>query len=74
MQEEIERKQRLAWGFSEISEVTGLSVNFLRNEEKRGKLKVRPFGRRKLVLTEDLKAYLAGDGVLPEGASAQAAA
>jgi len=58
MEENINR-ERLAWGFSEIAKATGLSVNFLRNEEKRGRLKVRPFGRRRLVLTEDLQAYLA---------------
>ena len=56
--QEMNFAQRLGWGFSEISEATGLSVNFLRNEEKRGKLKARKFGRRVLVLTEDLKAYL----------------
>ncbi len=58
MEEMVNRSGRLGWGFSEISEATGLSVNFLRNEERRGKLKARKFGRRVLVLTEDLKTYL----------------
>lgn len=59
MEETVSRTERLGWGFSEISEATGLSINFLRNEERRGKLKARKFGRRVLVLTDDLKAYLA---------------
>ncbi len=59
MDQDIQKSQRLGWGYSEISEATGLSVNFLRNEERRGKLKARKFGRRVLVLTEDLKSYLA---------------
>jgi hypothetical protein len=58
MEQTINQTQRLGWGFSEISEATGLSINFLRNEERRGNLKAKRFGRRLVVLTEDLKAYL----------------
>ena len=47
---------RLAWGLSEISKCTGLSVPFLRAEVRAGRLPVRPFGRRVLVRDEDLKA------------------
>jgi hypothetical protein len=67
------QKQRLAMGFSEVAEATGLSVNFLRNEEKRGRLKVRSFGRRRLVLMADLQAYLADDSDAAErlGASGE---
>ncbi|MGI9068571.1 MAG: helix-turn-helix domain-containing protein [Pyrinomonadaceae bacterium] len=50
--------QRLAWGLSEVSECTGLSVAFLRAEVRAGRLPVRRFGRRVLVRDEDLKAYL----------------
>lgn len=50
---------RLAWSLAEIAESTGLSVGFLRNEVRRGALRVRKFGRRVLVLENDLKAYLA---------------
>ena len=50
--------QRLAWGLSEISESTGLSLAFLRAEVRAGRLPVRRFGRRVLVRDEDLKAYL----------------
>jgi excisionase family DNA binding protein len=51
--------QRLAWGLSEISKCTGLSVPFLRAEVRAGRLPVRRFGRRVLVRDEDLKDYLA---------------
>jgi excisionase family DNA binding protein len=58
--------QRMAWGLSEISEFTGLSVAFLRSEVRAGRLPVRKFGRRVLVKDEDLRAYLergsAGEG------------
>jgi excisionase family DNA binding protein len=50
---------RLAWGLSQISECTGLSVPFLRAEVRAGRLPVRRFGRRVLVRDEDLKDYLA---------------
>jgi excisionase family DNA binding protein len=50
--------QRMAWGLGEVSEFTGLSLAFLRNEVRAGRLPVRRFGRRVLVKDEDLKAYL----------------
>lgn len=51
-------KKRIAWSISEIADVTGLSVGFLRNDVRRGALQVKKFGRRVLVLDSDLKAYL----------------
>ena len=48
----------MMWGLSEISEFTGLSLAFLRNEVRAGRLPIRKFGRRVLVRTDDLKAYL----------------
>ncbi len=54
------KEERLAYSLREISEQTGLSVGFLRGEEKRGRLRVRSFGRRRLVLRKDLVAYLEG--------------
>jgi hypothetical protein len=51
--------QRAAWSLAEISNSTGLSLGFLRNEARRGNLPVKRFGRRVLVLTEDLHSYLA---------------
>lgn len=50
--------QRVAWSIAEIAEATGLSEGYLRNEVKRGALPVKKFGRRILVLEEDLKSYL----------------
>jgi excisionase family DNA binding protein len=49
---------RVAWSLTEIAEATGLSIGFLRNDVRRGALPTRKFGRRILVLDEDLKAYL----------------
>lgn len=50
--------QRAAWSLSEISASTGLSIGFLRNEVRRGTLPIKKFGRRVLVLEEDLRSYL----------------
>jgi excisionase family DNA binding protein len=51
--------QRMAWSLAEISEATGLSEGYLRGEVKRGALPVKKFGRRVLVLDEDLRTYMA---------------
>jgi excisionase family DNA binding protein len=50
--------QRMAWGLGDIAELTGLSIAFLRNEVRAGRLPVRRFGRRVLVRDEDLKTYI----------------
>lgn len=50
--------QRIAWGLAEIAQSTGLSLAFLRNEVRRNALPVKRFGRRVLVLDDDLKRYL----------------
>lgn len=50
--------ERVAWSLQEIAKATGLSLGFLRNEVRRGALRVKRFGRRVLVLDEDLKDYL----------------
>jgi hypothetical protein len=57
--ESQETTQRVAWALGEIAESTGLSLAFLRNEVRREALPVKRFGRRVLVLEEDLKRYLA---------------
>lgn len=49
---------RLAWSLAQISQATGLSVNFLRYEVRRGNLPARKFGRRVLVADDGLKEYL----------------
>lgn len=51
-------QERIAWSLAEISSATGLSKGFLRKEARRGTLTTRKFGRRVLVLNEDLKNYL----------------
>jgi hypothetical protein len=53
--------EKFTWSLAEISDSTGLSVAFLRNEVRRGTLQVKKFGRRVLVLKKDLNAYLEGD-------------
>jgi excisionase family DNA binding protein len=50
--------QRAAWSIGEIAEGTGLSRGFLRAEVRRGRLPIRKFGRRVLVLNDDLQKYL----------------
>jgi excisionase family DNA binding protein len=54
----ITNQQRIAWSLAEISESTGLSLGFLRNDVRRGALPIKRFGRRVLVLKEDLENYL----------------
>lgn len=49
---------RLAYSIEEISKSTGLSQGFLRNEVRAGRLNISRFGRRVLVLREDLHEYL----------------
>ena len=51
--------QRVAWSLAEIAESMNLSIGFLRNEVRRGRLNVKKFGRRTLVLDEELRRYLA---------------
>ena len=50
--------QRAAWSIGEVADATGLSRGFLRAEVRRGKLPIRRFGRRVLVLNDDLRIYL----------------
>jgi hypothetical protein len=49
---------RAAWSLAEISGLTGLSVGYLRNEQRSGRLPVKRFGRRVVVLDKDLQLYL----------------
>lgn len=50
--------RKLAWGLADIASQTGLSIGFLRNEVRAKRLLTRKFGRRILVLDEDLHRYL----------------
>lgn len=54
----VTENNRMAWSLSDISEATGLSVNFLRYEVRRGNLSVRKFGRRVLVRNDELQRYM----------------
>lgn len=54
--------QKIAWSLRDISEMTGLSIGFLRNEVRAARLKVKRFGRRVLVLDEELRRYLNHSG------------
>ena len=49
---------RIAWSLAEISVLTGLSLGYLRNEQRSGRLPIKKFGRRVVVLDQDLRAYL----------------
>jgi len=50
--------QKMAWSLAEIAEATGLSLNFLRYEERRGNIKSVRFGRRVLILNDEMRRYL----------------
>ena len=50
--------KKFAYSVEEISEQTTLSKAFLRNEIRAGHLKANRFGRRVLVLAENLQNYL----------------
>lgn len=50
--------QKLAWSLADISNRTGLCINFLRYEIRRGNLKRKKFGSRILVLNGELMRYL----------------
>jgi hypothetical protein len=60
--------QKMAFGLSELSSATGLSVGLLRKEVKRGALLVRRVGRRVVVLREDWLTYLEHEGGATEKA------
>lgn len=52
------KPEKLAYSIEEISEKTTLSKGFLRTEIKAGHLKANRFGRRILVLADNLYDYL----------------
>jgi excisionase family DNA binding protein len=54
-------QNKFAYSVEEISEQTTLSKAFLRNEIRAGNLKANRFGRRVLVLSENLQNYLKGE-------------
>ena len=62
-QKRKDKTMRLAWSLLDISKQTGLSVSFLRKEVRDGRLPIKRFGRRVLVLDADLKTYLGQENV-----------
>ncbi len=58
MERNVTQTERAAWSLAEIAEQTGLSLGYLRNEVRAMRLPIRKFGRRVLVLDEDLRQYL----------------
>ena len=61
MLEVTKENQKLAYSVSDVSEQTSLSKSYVRNEISAGNLKVQRFGRRVLVLNQDLQSYLNKD-------------
>ncbi len=61
IQTESITQNKLAYSVEEISDATTLSKAFLRNEIRAGRLKIQRFGRRVLVLNNDLQNYLNGN-------------
>lgn len=61
MQNTTETQEKLAYSVEEISTQTTLSKGYLRNEIRAGRLKAQKFGRRVLILNEDLQNYLRKD-------------
>ena len=54
----FDKKPKLAYSVEEISKCTSLSKAFLRNKIREGVLNATRFGRRVLVLKEDLDVFL----------------
>jgi hypothetical protein len=67
---------RLAWRLNELAKASGLSVPFLRKEAYCGRLKTRKVGNAVIVLDEDARSFLKGEGneSQPEQATAGAVA
>ncbi len=63
MLEKIETitQPRFSYGLGEVSELTGLSLGFVRKLAYAGTLKTKKFGARRLVLDADLQEFLKGE-------------
>jgi|GEM_PF-5477824 len=51
-----------AFSLSEVSKLTGLSIGHLRNESRRGRLRLLKSGRRTLITAIELRRYLESCG------------
>ncbi len=49
---------RLAYSLAEVAKMLGVSIGHLRNEHRRGHLKLSKCGNRTVVLVSDLDSYL----------------
>ena len=58
MIKEATENNKFAFSVEDVSEQTSLSKQFLRLEIQRGRLKAKRFGRRVVIFTDDLEAYL----------------
>jgi excisionase family DNA binding protein len=57
----VMQNTKIAYSVEELSKLISLSKGFIRKEIKAGNLKAKNFGRRILILNEDLKTYLDGN-------------
>jgi excisionase family DNA binding protein len=55
---------RRGWSVLEASDILGVSRNFLMGQIRQGLLRARRFGRRVIILREDLETYLASAAVV----------
>jgi len=58
IQSKVTNGARRAWSVAEVSERLGVSRNFLLRHIQQGQLRARRLGRRVVILSEDLDAYL----------------
>jgi excisionase family DNA binding protein len=56
--DDITKPHKIAYSVEELSNTTSLSKAYLRNEIRAGRLKARRFGRRVLILAEEVEHYL----------------
>ena len=54
----VTEPRRIAWGIGEVAWAIGLSASFVRKEIYKGHLRSRMFGKRRLILDQDLQTYL----------------
>ena len=54
----VTKEERRAWSIAEVAARLGVSRNFVLAQISRGLLRARRLGRRVVILTEDVDAYL----------------
>jgi len=58
---QLNSTERLSWRLNQLAKASGLSVPFLRNEVKAGRLKIRRIGKAIIVLDADARQFLSGE-------------